>query len=364
MNKNTKYYILPGIQGIGAVIFFLQKIELPNEMALKDAILLIVFLAFNILLFRIIWILLSSYIINISKIIIYRIEKREIISYCIFPVFSSKYNEKKSFANIFWVYDDRTCFSVENYLHNVSTYKALRKYINKHNRKLALIYFILSVATVTTCIWCGLQMVSWIFAIGALEHFLYQSEFSKKESANGMAFASLSKENDNLIMHILANQSKIEPLKYSSSVAEYLSNYMFDCEMGYFFNYLCLSNMFREIYDGENSDCLITHMNRKVQSIINEDEVALDSIKYLEKDVRYKYIDKKTCLFYENYREFLLYVLMYYRIRNNVNYYKQLKNYIQNMLDRIENQYVDNTYLSNFFYKKNFMNTKICLKQL
>ena len=54
------------------------------------------------------------------------------------------YESKTQVANIFWVYDDRTCFSMNKYLDDAREYEKLRRHILIRNRILALIYCVCS----------------------------------------------------------------------------------------------------------------------------------------------------------------------------------------------------------------------------
>lgn len=93
MKRNGKYLILPSIQGLGvAVIFWMTAVHVPEDTRIPLAQVGLIML--QVVLFMIIgrmgFILLSSYIINISKIIYYKINKKTIISECLFPVFWQK----------------------------------------------------------------------------------------------------------------------------------------------------------------------------------------------------------------------------------------------------------------------------------
>lgn len=351
-NENYKYYTWPTLQAIGTVLLSFHYLEIPDEMTLSliEAIALMVGIPLIVLLLRLAWIIISSYIINLSKLLIYKLSKQQIVSICLFPFFYSR--GKWKLANVFWVYDDRTCFAMNRYLKDKSSFETLCSYILKRNRILATIYCLVSLGIMFLCAYINLAL-AWLIGIGALEHFLYQAEYKKLTSANAMAFAGLRKVDTRLMLHMLSNQSKIEILDIGEEVAKILSIEMLDPDGGYFFNYLCLSSIFNEICDG-SSNSLSFYMREKVELIKCNSDVALQSVKYTDKDPFFKYIDKDVCLFYNNYREFLLYVLMYFELIEDTSGFKTLNNYIKYMLEKVEKYYIKDNKLSNAILTKKF----------
>lgn len=299
MKKNSRYLILPLIQGVGAFVLWFGQISLPEAMTVIESIIFIVLSVILVLIPRLLWILISSYIINLSKYIFYRVNGDEIISICLYPFFV--FESKKHVANIFWVYDDRTCFSMDKYLKNAKEYEKLRQHIQIRNRILALIYGVCSLLFVLLLCVGGQYMVGWIVLFGSIEHFLYQSEYKTIGSANAMAFAGLKKVDDRLMLHMLVNQSKMEKLYFGQEVIEILSKEMFQQDGDYFFKYLCLSGMFREVYDGRDSG-LSEYIDKKVRNIIDCTPEELQTIAYMKKDIKYKNIDDSICIFYNSYR--------------------------------------------------------------
>lgn len=358
MKRNGKYLILPSIQGLGvAVIFWMTAVHVPKDTRVPLAQVGLIML--QAVLFMVIgrmgFILLSSYIINISKIIYYKINKKIIISGCLFPVFWQ--NKKISIANFFWIYDDRTCFEMNEYLLNKDTFFQLGKFIEKRNRFLAGVYVII-IAGILILFNAGeWYLMSWIFFWGAAEHFHYQWEYKTIETANGMAFAGLRHADNRLLLHILVNQSKFENLDIGDEVAELLAEERYDRDGGYFFNYLCLSSMFAGIKQ-ENQfnqgNALRKYMDEKVDNIMNETEDAMNLVKYSSTHPLYKNINKRICLFFDHYREFLLYVLMYYSLQKEELRYGQLKRYIEYMLREIDEKCVNDSVLSDFVLSEKF----------
>lgn len=355
MRKNSKYLILPLIQGVGGAIIFVSQICLPKTMTIFEAIMFILVVIAVVLIPRLIWIWISSYVINISKYFFYRLKGDEIISFCLYPFFY--YKSKKYVANIFWVYDDRTCFSMNRYLKNAHGYEDLRQHIQIRNRILALTYCAFSCLFALSLFLVQQYMICWLVLFGAIEHFLYQSEYKAIGSANAMAFAGLNKVDDRLMLHMLVNQSKIEELHFGQEVAHILSKEMFKPDGDYFFKYMCLSSMFVEIYNDKEND-LSKYIDIKVKNIIECSSEELKTIEYMKKDVKFKDIDDDICIFYNNYREFLLYVLMYYKIKGNRNAYIGLNNYIQYMLNKVENDCVKDNILSETVLSEKFREYK------
>lgn len=193
--------------------------------------------------------------------------------------------------------------------------------------------------------------------IGAIEHFHYQWEYKTIQAANAMSFASLKYVDNRLLLHMLANQSKLENLNIGEEVAELLSKDMYSRDGGYFFNYLCLSGMFYECtatQSKEHKFVLRRYMDQKVSNITEASECAMGLVKYTDSDALLKNIDKKICLFYDNYREFLLYVLMYYKLKGEQVCYKRLKNYIEDMLAEVETKCINDSILSNYVLANKF----------
>ena len=359
MKKNGKYLILPGIQAAGiGLAFFIYTSNLPEEdkqMSVYMALALIAAVVLFTLLIRLSWILLSSYIINISKLLIYKLKNEDVISICLWPVFI--YKKKVSMANIFWTYDDRTCFSMNKYLKDEKVFEELRYFIKKRNRMLAVIYLLCSASIVLICSINQWFVVGWMILIGAIEHFHYQWEYKTIQAANAMSFAGLKCADNRLLLHMLANQSNLENLNIGEEVAELLSKDMYSRDGGYFFNYLCLSSMFYECTASQlkgHEFLLRKYMDKKVSSIIDASEYAMGLVKYTDDDILLKNIDKKICLFYDNYREFLLYVLMYYKLKGEELRYKQLKNYIKYMLAEVEAECVNESIMSNCVLSNKF----------
>ena len=234
---------------------------------------------------------------------------------------------------------------MNEYLKDKSGYEKLCSYILKRNRILLGIYVLFM--TMVVCGFLKLEQyaVMWMVLIGGIEHIMYQMEYKKTGSANAMAFAGVTSVNVKLILHMLVNQSKIEGLSIGREVVEILSSEMYDANGGYFFNYLCLNAMFHEICDGQENE-FVVYMDKKVNNIKGETTTAMELVKGIEKQFAYKYIAKEVCLFYVNYREFLLYVLMYYKLKDRKLDYMALKNYIKHMLSRVENECVKNSILS------------------
>lgn len=349
--KGKEYLALAGIQGIGTVLIYLHDYNWPETMSLIQAITFVMTLAMGILFMRLMWICMSSYVINLSKYCYYRITKQEIITFCIWPFFWT--NSKWSLANVFWVYEDRTCFSMNQYLQNEKELKKLCVYIVKRNRVLLGIY--LFFLFVMECILFETEQYSlmWLILIGGIEHVVYQMDYKKIGSSNAMAFAGLTGIKIRLLLHMLVNQSKVEKLVFGKEVAEILSEEMYDANGGYFFNYLCLSVMYNEIcYDIQNE--LISYMDKKVENIKQETPAAMQLVSGVENKFKYKYISPSICLFYANYREFLLYVLMYYKLKNREGEYIRLNNYIRYMLDSVEKECVKNSILSEYILSNKF----------
>lgn len=92
----------------------------------------------------------------------------------------------------------------------------------------------------------------------------------------------------------------------------------------------------------------------KVENIINETPDAMKLIDGMEKQFKYKYIEPSICLFFVNYREFLLYVLMYYKLKNKQMQYIWLNNYIQCMLEQVGKECVHNSILSEKILENKF----------
>lgn len=345
MKKNLKYLILPSIQGLGATIIFFCEISLPDEMIIYEAGIFLISLIMGFLLLRLGIILISSYIINLTKFIIYKIRKENIISLCFYPIFV--YEGKKTISNIFWVYDDRTCFSMNKYVKDKVSFEKLRKFILVRNRVSAGIYTTCIVGITLFCVACHWFAVGWTILLGAMEHFYYQYEYKTIEAANAMAFAGLKRVDNRLLLHILVNQSKLESLDIGGEVAEILAKDMYDRDGGYFFNYLCLSGMFYEVSEGlEQEFSLRKYMDQKVDNIIDCSDSAMSSVKYRENQLMYQNIDRKICLFFDNYREFLLYVLMYYELKEEKIRYQRLKNYMEYMLREVDKKCVHDSVLS------------------
>lgn len=359
MKKNGKYLILPGIQAAGVgLAFFIYTANLPEEdkqMSVYMALALIVSVVLFTLLIRLSWILVSSYIINISKLLIYKLKNEDVISVCLWPIFI--YKNKISIANVFWAYDDRTCFSMNKYVKDKKAFEELRKFIRKRNRVLAGIYLFCSVSIVLICSINQWFVVGWMILIGAIEHFHYQWEYKTIQAANAMSFAGLKYVDNRLLLHMLANQSKLENLNIGEEVAELLSKDMYSRDGGYFFNYFCLSGMFYECtatQSKEHKFVLRRYMDQKVSNITEASECAMGLVKYTDSDALLKNIDKKICLFYDNYREFLLYVLMYYKLKGEQVCYKRLKNYIEDMLAEVETKCINDSILSNYVLANKF----------
>lgn len=93
MKKNSQYLIIPIIQGLGGFAIWFNKINLPDTMTITQAFMFMVFAIMIVILPRLFWILISSYIINLSKYIFYRLHGDEIISLCLYPFFV--YESKK-----------------------------------------------------------------------------------------------------------------------------------------------------------------------------------------------------------------------------------------------------------------------------
>lgn len=361
MKKNSRYLILPFIQGVGGFLLWFSRIDLPETMSVIGAVMFIVFAIIIVLIPRLLWILISSYIINLSKYVYYRLNGDEIISLCLYPFFYYKSNIY--IANIFWTYDDRTCFSMNRYLKNTKGYEKLCQHILIRNRTLALIYCVCSMLSVILLYVGGQYMIGWIVLFGSIEHFLYQSEYKTIESANAMAFAGLDKIDDRLMLHIFVNQSKMEKLYFSQEVIEILSAEMYKQNGDYFFKYLCLSGMFNEVYDSKDNT-LSKYIDVLVKNIIKCTPKQLKTIEYMKKDKKYKDMDDDICIFYNNYREFLLYFLMYYRIKGNHNAYIELHNYIEYMLNKVENVCVKATILSETVLAEKFQEYKSLYQQV
>lgn len=361
MKRNSKYLVLPFIQGMGGFFLLFNQISLPKTMTKIEAVCFVLFVVAVILIPRLIWILISSYIINISKFIFYRLNKDEIISFCLFPFFV--YQSKKTKANLFWVYDDRTCFSINKYLRDIKGYEELRQHLLIRNRILASIYCVCSLLSVISLCMVQKYIIAWIVFFGSVEHFLYQCEYKKIGSANAMAFAGLKKIDDRLMLHMLVNQSKIEELNFGKEVTNILSEEMFKQDGEYFFRYLCLSSIFSEVYSNKENN-LSKYIDVIVKNIINCTPEALQSIEHMKSDLKYKNIDDDICVFYNSYREFLLYVLMYYKIKQNRNAYIGLNNYIRHMLDKVENDYVQDTAISEFILSDIFQEYKSIYRKI
>lgn len=361
MLKNSQYLILPFIQGVGGFILWFSQINLPETMPVYKAVMFLLFAVLVILIPRLIWILISSYIINLSKYIFYRLNGNRIISVCLYPFFVCE--SKKYLANIFWVYDDRTCFSMNKYLKNAQGYEKLRQHILNRNRILAFIYCVCSLLSVWLLYVNKHYVVAWIVLFGSVEHFLYQSEYKTIGSANAMAFAGLNKVDDRLMLHMFVNQSKIEKLYFGQEVIEILSEEMFKQDGDYFFKYLCLSGMFIEVCDG-SENALSKYIDVVIKNIIECSPKQLKTIEHMKKDIKYKDMGNNVCIFYNSYREFLLYVLMYYRIKRNRNAYIELNNYIKYMLNKIEKDCVKDTVLSETVLAKKFREYKELYQQV
>ena len=349
--KGKEYLVLAGIQGIGAVLIYLHNYNWPETMSLFQACTFTVLLAIGILLFRLMWICISSYVINISKYCYYKITGEEIVSFCIWPFFWT--SSKWSMANVFWVYDDRTCFSMNKYLEDQKGLKKLSAYLLKRNRVLLGIYLLFT--TVVICLLFEAEMYSlvWLFFLGGIDHIVYQMDYKQVGSSDAMAFAGVNGIKVRLILHMLANQCRIEKLTIGKEVAGILSEEMYDVNGGYFFNYLCLSTLYNEICCGVENE-MVSYMDEKVENIKNETPAAMKLVSGLEKEFKYKHIDKSICLFYANYREFLLYVLMYYKLKNRTLEYVGLNNYVRYMLDNVENKCVKNSILSEYILSSKF----------
>lgn len=359
--KGKEYLALAGIQGIGAVLIYLYDYNWPETMSLIQAGTFIIRIALCVLVFRLIWICISSYVINISKYCYYKITGEDIVSVCIWPFFWT--DSKWSFANVFWVYDDRTCFSMNKYLKTKEGFKKLCIYILKRNRLLLGIYILFTLAVVCMLYNEERYTFMWLFLIGGIDHIVYQMDYKQIGSPDAMAFAGVKGIKANLILHMLANQFKIEKLSVGKEVAEILSEEMYDTSGGYFFNYICLSSMYYEICYGVKNE-LVPYMDKKVENIKEETPAAMMLVSDLKNDFKYKYMDKSICLFYANYREFLLYVFMYYKLKNRTMKYVWLNNYIQNMLDRIENECVNDSLLSECFLGDKFDKYKNLYKKV
>lgn len=349
--KGKEYLLLAGIQGIGAVLIGLTDYNWPETMSLMQACTFIAVLAIGILVFRLLWICLSSYIINISKYFYYKVTGEEIVTFCIWPFFWT--NSKWYVANVFWTYDDRTCFAMNKYLENENGYKNLCAYILKRNRILLGIYLLFTV--IVSCVVYKLEFygLMWIIFIGTIDHIVYQMDYKKIGSSDAMAFAGVRGVNARLIIHMLANQCKIEKLVISKEVVEILSEEMYDANGGYFFNYLSVSTMYNEVCSAFESE-LVPYIDAKVENIMKETPDAMKLVSGLENDFKYKYIDKSICLFYANYREFLVYVLMYYKLKGRTMEYVGLSNYIRYMLNIIEDKCVNDSMLSAYLLNEKF----------
>lgn len=305
--KGKEYLVLAGIQGAGATLIYLYDYNWPETMSLREAISFVALFAIGILLMRLIWICISSHVINISKYCYYKITKEEIVTVCVWPFFWV--NSKWSWANVFWVYEDRTCFYMNKFLQNKEGLKKLSSYILKRNRVLLGIYLLFLFAVEWILFKVEQYSLMWLFLFGAIDHVVYQMDYKQIGSPNAMAFAGVKGIKIRLILHMLVNQCKIEKLVPGKEVAEILSEEMYDADGGYFFNYLCLSAMYNEICNGMENE-LAPYIDKKVENIKNETSVALKLVSNVENQFKYKYIEPSICLFYANYREFLLYVLM------------------------------------------------------
>lgn len=343
--------VLAGIQGIGTVVIYLWDYNWPQTMAVAQAIAFVMLVAIGILLMRLLWICISSYVINVSKYLYYKITKEDIVTACFWPLFWT--NKKWSWANVFWVYDDRTCFSMNKYLQDKLGFQKLCAYILKRNRVLFVIYLLVLAAVEYMLFQMKLYALMWLIVIGGVEHIVYQMEYRHIGTPNAMAFAGIGGVTTRLILHILVNQSKVESLVVGKEVVKILSEEMYDADGGYFFNYLCLSAMYNEMCHGVENE-FTSYMDIKVENIINETPDAMKLIDGMEKQFKYKYIEPSICLFFVNYREFLLYVLMYYKLKNKQMQYIWLNNYIQCMLEQVGKECVHNSILSEKILENKF----------
>ena len=366
--KTRKQLIFPALQAL-ITPYAIIKMNLPYEISKITALFVILRSVLILLALRLFWIFISSYIINISKLAIYFLKREKIISICLFPIYYFK--GRLSVANFFWIYDDRTNFLMNDYLKNLESFENLRVFIKKRNELLLSIYCISSMGIIAFCLYNGLVITSWIFVVGAVEHVVYHSSYKTIEDSNGMAFAGIKSVDNRLLLRIIVNQCKVETLDISEEVGTILSEDRYDRDGGYLFNYLCLSNIFRKVnMEGEqdsrrkegrlqeNIDILEKYMNEKVDNILNNTEKILEIVNYTDASLIYKTIDKKVCIFYDNYREFLLYVLMYYRLTQDYIRYENLNCYIESMLRYIHNKYISDTELSEFVLSKKFYEFK------
>lgn len=81
-------------------------------------------------------------------------------------------NAKRSWANFFWIYDDRTCFSMNQYLGDEGDLKKLSAYLLKRNRVLLGIYLLFML--VAECILWKVKCYSimWMLLFGGESVYL------------------------------------------------------------------------------------------------------------------------------------------------------------------------------------------------
>lgn len=187
--KSTEYLVLAGMQGIGTTVIYLHDYNWPETMTVPQALAFIMLLAIGILFMRLAWICMSSYVINISKYLYYRITKEDVITACIWPFFWT--NSRWSWANVFWIYVDRTCFSMNKYLENEQGLKKLCSYILKRNRVLLGIYLLVLFTVECILFKVKLYGLMWLILIGGIEHIVSQMEYKQIGSSDAMAFAGI-----------------------------------------------------------------------------------------------------------------------------------------------------------------------------
>lgn len=112
MKKNLKYLILPCIQALEAVLLFFHEINLPSEISIYAAVIFLVCLSLGILLLRLAVILILSYIINVTKFIIYKIRKEDVISFCFYPLLVYKGKKWQKFWQMICLIEMEGIFSI------------------------------------------------------------------------------------------------------------------------------------------------------------------------------------------------------------------------------------------------------------
>lgn len=352
MDKVLKLYIFPSLQSLAA-IYYINTLRLPEKMHISEAIFVIIKAILIIFLMRIITIIIAHYIINIGKLIIYKFYKKTVVSICIFP-FYYDINEKKFYIiGLFQIYEDRTCFSMKEFLLSKNDFERLTKFVCITNRILAIIYIMVSLTIVYLAIMSESFIFAWVFAWGMIEHFFYQRVYGKRESVNGLAFAGIYKVNLRLLLHLLFNQSKIERLDISGEVCEIISKEMYDIDGGYYFDQLCIKLIYQEVVLGIPNN-LIRYVMKKIDNIYMSNESINKMYSYIEQDKFRKCIPKDICVFFDHYYEYFTRILMYFDIKGQVNNYIMMKNYITVMLERVESECVKNTHLSKLMLEKSF----------